>query len=479
MFGRNRSADYQRPFASFLLPSLPNLFRARKTSVSSAPRSPRNSIAGSRCSASVSALAAAAPGNNSGDDHANSHGSASQRSSCRYSVASASSAVSGTSSQIPPSLCMSTSPSSYGSYESGDQGSSTAFNGRGYVPGVVGPHDLRTSSPPWFAATLTAEPELDHPDDPGMLASRSRTWPAWGLKYNQQHNGRRSLPPLPSKLNQNNPHHHSRRRRHLTRVQPDTLRCGKCAADLAFSAQIVSKGFTGRHGRAYLVSAPATAADHLYAPEVPAGKDRARKHHNKGVDDDDEDGEDEHNLANIRVGRPEHRQLVTGAHVVADISCALCGSKLGWKYVDARDAAQRYKVGKFILEIARLSTFHSWEDEEAQEDDEIDDGGYGDDERMYHADEHAYAYDRHCCDGVEYGAVADTVGTVRSMMAKRTLSSPLSETSGGAEGDNRAPAAIEFDSDDEDECEDIFAGTWDAEVVAKRRSEKRSVLAAA
>jgi hypothetical protein len=28
---------------------------------------------------------------------------------------------------------------------------------------------------------------------------------------------------------------------------------------------------------------------------------------------------------------------------------------------------------------------------------------------------------------------------------------------------------IVFDSDDDDECEDIFAGTWDAEVVEGRR----------
>ena len=30
--------------------------------------------------------------------------------------------------------------------------------------------------------------------------------------------------------------------------------CARCHADLAFTSQIVSKGFTGRHGRAYLVA---------------------------------------------------------------------------------------------------------------------------------------------------------------------------------------------------------------------------------
>jgi len=31
---------------------------------------------------------------------------------------------------------------------------------------------------------------------------------------------------------------------------------------------------------------------------------------------------------------------------------------------------------------------------------------------------------------------------------------------------------IMFDSEDEDECDDLFAGIWDPEVVAKRRSRR-------
>ncbi|KAI8946599.1 hypothetical protein F4801DRAFT_56757 [Xylaria longipes] len=36
----------------------------------------------------------------------------------------------------------------------------------------------------------------------------------------------------------------------LTRIQPDTIRCSTCGTDFAFYSQIVSKGFTGRYGRA-------------------------------------------------------------------------------------------------------------------------------------------------------------------------------------------------------------------------------------
>lgn len=38
-------------------------------------------------------------------------------------------------------------------------------------------------------------------------------------------------------------------------------------------------------------------------------------------------------------------------------------------------------------------------------------------------------------------------------------------------GGTRNSDEIVFDSEDDEECEDIFAGTWDAATVAKRRSE--------
>lgn len=41
----------------------------------------------------------------------------------------------------------------------------------------------------------------------------------------------------------------------------------------------------------------------------------------------------------------------------------------------------------------------------------------------------------------------------------------------GRDVDGRSSDEIVFDSDDDEECEDIFAGTWDAATVAKRRSE--------
>jgi len=101
---------------------------------------------------------------------------------------------------------------------------------------------------------------------------------------------------------------------------------------------------------------------------------------------------------------------LTGAHVVADVSCLICGTVLGWKYVDAKEPGQRYKIGKFILETKRVVVGVCWED------------GVGDSEES----------------------------DVR----------------------NREDEVIVFDSEDEDECEDLFAGVWDPELVAKRRSKR-------
>jgi hypothetical protein len=57
---------------------------------------------------------------------------------------------------------------------------------------------------------------------------------------------------------------------------------------------------------------------------------------------------------NVTVGRAEERMMTTGAHVVQDLHCVACSSLLGWRYVEARAAAQKYKEGKFILERAQL-----------------------------------------------------------------------------------------------------------------------------
>ncbi|GKT60586.1 yippee family protein [Colletotrichum tofieldiae] len=217
----------------------------------------------------------------------------------------------------------------------------------------------------------------------------------------------------------------------LARTQPDTLRCSTCSCDVAFSSQIVSKGFTGRYGRAYLVAPtppPSAPVSGGVAPAAKASNGPAGPG----------------SLANVRIGKCENRQLVTGWHVVADITCTLCSAKLGWKYVDAKELSQKYKVGKFILEVERVVPFRSWEDVSAD---------------YYHVSE----------DGDESEEEGDEA---------KDDSNPEEADVDGAEGAGKKGESeaedveIVFDSEDEDDLEDLFSGNWDPEVVAKRRSRR-------
>ncbi|PLB35513.1 yippee/mis18 family protein [Aspergillus candidus] len=175
------------------------------------------------------------------------------------------------------------------------------------------------------------------------------------------------------------------------------IRCSRCAADLCLTSQIISKGFTGRHGRAYLVSAePVASAVSIHVSSSPT-----------------------ESLPNTFIQKPVPRQLVTGAHTVSDITCAFCGSVLGWKYVAAEEKSQRYKVGKFILETRRITTSSSWES------------------------------------------------------SSYTDSSAIPPTPGRQERKLETPdEGVEFDSQDEDECEDLFAGIWNPGLAIRRRSRK-------
>ncbi|TVY12935.1 Protein yippee-like, partial [Lachnellula arida] len=191
----------------------------------------------------------------------------------------------------------------------------------------------------------------------------------------------------------------------LRKAAPNTLKCLNCSTDLAFTSQIVSKGFTGRHGRAYLVAPPPPPP----APPVPSSKNAKLPPPPAAPP----------SLINTNMGRAVNRDLLTGAHVVADVSCRICNTILGWKYVDAREPAQRYKIGKFILEMKRVVPGVCWEDI-------------------------SWSQDRDNQEQAQDG---------------------FGEEEGNVNGDG----VVVFDSEDEDECEDLFAGVWDAEVVRKRR----------
>lgn len=90
--------------------------------------------------------------------------------------------------------------------------------------------------------------------------------------------------------------------------------CLHCRNHLANHDHLVSRTFFGSHGRAHLFD----------------------------------------KVVNVTCGTTEIRDLITGQHLVCDISCSRCNTRLGWKYQKAFLESQRYKEGKFVIELAHV-----------------------------------------------------------------------------------------------------------------------------
>lgn len=86
--------------------------------------------------------------------------------------------------------------------------------------------------------------------------------------------------------------------------------CNKCRNHLTLVECLISKNFTGQHGKAFLFDL----------------------------------------VVNVKLGEPQERDMTTGLHVVRDVNCEKCGQCMGWKYDMAYNPQQKYKEGKFILE---------------------------------------------------------------------------------------------------------------------------------
>jgi len=102
-----------------------------------------------------------------------------------------------------------------------------------------------------------------------------------------------------------------------------TYSCVHCRAHLANHDELISKSFQGSQGRAYLFNS----------------------------------------VVNVGCGQAEERVLLTGLHAVADIFCDCCKTTLGWKYEHAFESSQKYKEGKFIIELAHMIKENGWEKE--------------------------------------------------------------------------------------------------------------------
>lgn len=100
-----------------------------------------------------------------------------------------------------------------------------------------------------------------------------------------------------------------------------TYSCIHCRAHLANHDELVSKLFQGNHGRAYLFN----------------------------------------KVVNVGCKQAVQRELLTGLHAVADIYCDSCQTTLGWKYEQAFVPSQKYKEGKYIIELVHMLKENNWD----------------------------------------------------------------------------------------------------------------------
>lgn len=91
--------------------------------------------------------------------------------------------------------------------------------------------------------------------------------------------------------------------------------CATCDTSLTNRSHLISTRFTGATGRAFLFS----------------------------------------RVVNLIYSDAQDRVMLTGRHMVRDVSCKRCDAKLGWFYEFAVEDSQRYKEGRVILERALIT----------------------------------------------------------------------------------------------------------------------------
>ena len=60
--------------------------------------------------------------------------------------------------------------------------------------------------------------------------------------------------------------------------------------------------------------------------------------------------------------------MLTGSHMVRDVACKKCKTKLGWMYEYAKDETQKYKEGRTILERALITESEGFEEHASSDD---------------------------------------------------------------------------------------------------------------
>ncbi|CAG9864428.1 unnamed protein product [Phyllotreta striolata] len=98
--------------------------------------------------------------------------------------------------------------------------------------------------------------------------------------------------------------------------------CAHCGTNLTNRSELISTRFTGATGRAFLFN----------------------------------------KVVNLTYSEVQDRVMLTGRHMVRDVSCKACDTKLGWMYEFATEDNQKYKEGRVILERALVTESDGMED---------------------------------------------------------------------------------------------------------------------
>ncbi|KYM90418.1 Protein yippee-like 1 [Atta colombica] len=151
-----------------------------------------------------------------------------------------------------------------------------------------------------------------------------------------------------------------------------TYSCIHCRAHLANHDELISKSFQGSQGRAYLFNSVTYYFTHfslkfdsmlfcfLHLISLYICMFYFNNYH-KCKTIYDRNGKITLRRVNVGCGPAEERVLLTGLHAVADIYCECCKTTLGWKYEHAFESSQKYKEGKFIIELAHMIKENGWE----------------------------------------------------------------------------------------------------------------------
>lgn len=59
-------------------------------------------------------------------------------------------------------------------------------------------------------------------------------------------------------------------------------------------------------------------------------------------------------VQHVTLSRPSVQLMATGAHTMAQITCAKCSAYLGWQIVRAHETSEKWKEGNFLLELENL-----------------------------------------------------------------------------------------------------------------------------